>query len=392
MKQIKNFFRIFLVLLLLPFSQPGNCSSILDDERLDSIEIGLVTCSPHDEIYSLYGHSAIRFHDLCSGEDICFNYGVFNYSQSFFVLRFVFGKTDYELGIAPFRGFCKYYKDWGCEVSELLLDLTNEEKRNIIMALMKNWAPENRVYRYNFFFDNCATRPRDIVEANISGRVAYEERTNYAPSFREMIHSYTSNHPWAAFGNDLLLGARADLVATQRQQHFIPANLSYDFQRAKVVSSTGVSRPLVAEKRIIVPASGQSSVDSWIPTPLLCAGCLLFVLVVIAWLEWRRGLTFRWVDATLMLMTGLSGIVILVMFFSEHPTTSTNLQILLLNPLPLFFLRKVMKRHPVERYWKVQCLLIALFFICNFWQCYAEGMNILALCLLTRILIHLRYD
>ena len=220
-------------------------------EYYDSVEISLITCSPHEEIYSLYGHSALRVRDLHTGEDLSFNYGVFNYKQDFFVLRFVFGKTDYELGIAPFGEFCKYYKYWGSQVSEQVLNLTAPEKRNIVRELFINYRPENRVYRYNFFFDNCASRPRDVIERNVGGRIQYQA-IGQEPSFRQMIHEHNKLHPWNALGIDLLLGVRADMPTTQREQHFLPENLERDFAQATILNADGTTRKLVKERRIVI--------------------------------------------------------------------------------------------------------------------------------------------
>ena len=387
MKQIENIFRTFCVVLALLFLPLGSHADAAEASAADSIEIGLVTCTPHEEIYSLYGHTALRYHDLRTGEDLVFNYGVFNYQQPFFVLRFVFGKTDYELGIASFKGFCEYYREWGSQVTEQLLDLRPEEKRNIALALEINWRPENRIYRYNFFYDNCATRPRDIIERNVLGRVVYQPRFDYMPSYRDMIHQHTLLHPWAAFGNDLLLGVKSDRKTTQREQHFLPENLQYDFDRAQIVAPDGTTRQLVKERRVIVEA-GVQFVETGFPIdPLPCFLLLLGVSLAIAAYEWRRRQTLRWWDALLMLATGLVGCMISVMFFSEHPTTSTNLQVLLFNPLPLFFIRKVLRRHPT-RYWNLSFVCIVLFLLGSLLQDYAEGMEILALCLLSRVIVN----
>ena len=362
-------------------------------EFYDSVEISLVTFSPHEEIYSLYGHSALRVHDLhANGEDLAFNYGVFNYHQDYFVLRFVFGKTDYELGIASFGSFCKYYQRWGCEVYEQILNLTNTEKRNVMQALAINFRPENRIYRYNFFYDNCATRPRDIIEHHINGRIMYPPHQGKAPSFREMIHAHTVAHPWAAMGNDLLLGVRADMPTTQREQHFLPENLKRDFANAVIQNPDGTQRPLVKEKRQII-APGIQLVEPEFPlTPTECGIVLLIVSLLIFALEWKRKRTLVWWDALLMLTMGLAGCIILLMFFSEHPTTSTNLQVLLLNPLHLFFIPAVVRRKLHTRYWTFLLVSVLLFYAAGLWQHYAEGMDFLALCLLLRYWSHIKHD
>ena len=206
-----------------------------DSLRMDSVEISLLTCQPHDEIYSLYGHTAIRYHDLRKGGlDIAFNYGVFDYHKPLFALRFVFGLTDYELGAYPFRLFLEEYRRFGSMVTEQVLNLTAEEKMALQQALAVNMQNENRIYRYNYFYSNCTTKARDIIEQSIQGKVSYEKREGYSPSHREMIHEMTQNNPWSAFGNDLLLGILADQPTDQRQQEFLPYHLMYDFDHASI--------------------------------------------------------------------------------------------------------------------------------------------------------------
>jgi hypothetical protein len=355
-------------------------------QKMDSIEIGLITCTPHEEVYSLYGHTAIRYRDLSTGQDLAFNYGVFNFKAPHFVLRFVLGKTDYELGIIPIDIFCKYYRDWGSEVTEQVLDLTAEEKANITIALSRNLRPENRIYRYNFFYDNCSTRPRDIIERNMLGQIVYTPRKDFAPSYREMIHELTAHHEWATFGNDLLLGLKADFKTDYRQQEFLPLNLQHDFDHAQVFAN-GAYRPLVKERRTLVKGSVQIIKKDFPLSPTVCFLLLVALSFFIVGLEYKRKYCLVWFDAALMTLTGLAGILLFVMLFSEHPTTSTNLQILLLNPLSLPFIPAVVKRKKTI-YWPLLLCFLVLFVLGEFVQDYAEGMEFLALCLLTRYLSH----
>lgn len=360
---------------------------------MDSVEFSLVTCSPHEEIYSLYGHTALRVHDLHQGkrEDVTFNWGVFNFEKPFFVARFVFGLTDYELGLGDYSLFCRYYKYWGSSVTEQVLNLTSEEKMALNMALEENFQPENRVYRYNFFYDNCSTRPRDIVERCISGRIVYEPRKDFNPTFREMIREKTSHHSWATFGNDLLLGVMADRKTTREEQEFLPENLLYDFDHARINGNDGSWRPLVKERRMAVPPGVQVRNPDFPITPLQAALLLLGTSLAVAALEWRRRKTYKYWDAALMLLTGLAGCVLFVMVFSQHPATSLNLQLLILNPVHLFYLPAVLRRRKTN-YWNVLLAMVCLFFIGSFFQHYAEGLSALVLCLLIRYWIHLRNE
>lgn len=391
MKQKNSFFsRLFLLVwgILSTFQVMANAETPQDNlEKYDSIEVSLLTCSPHEEIYSLYGHTALRWHDLhqsgpSAGNDIAFNWGIFNFNKPYFVLRFVFGLTDYELGIMPFQYFCTYYEKWGSSVTEQVLNLSNEEKMKLEAALQENLQPENRIYRYNYFYDNCSTRPRNIIEECINGKVEYAQREDYTPSYREMVGVCTRNHPWGTFGNDILLGIKADFKTDMRQQEFLPDNLLYDFDRAQIYAD-GTYRPLVKERRMVVLPGVQIIEKDFPLTPTECAVVLLIVALLLRGLEWKLKKVFVWWDVLLMLAQGLAGCVLFAMIFSQHPTTSLNLQILLLNPLPLFFIPSMI-RGKKTKWQNLLLVLVVLFFIGSLFQHYAEGMLILALSLLSR--------
>ncbi len=379
LKIIFNALKGVLLTLILVSSAPVAAQE--DIPPMDSVEFSLLTCQPHDEVYSLYGHTAIRYHELRPGGlDWAFNYGVFDFKKPHFVARFVFGLTDYELGAYPYKYFVKEYRRFGSMVTEQVLNLTDEEKMALHDALAINLRPENKIYRYNYFYNNCTTKARDIIESCINGKVEYAGREDYTPSYRDMVHSMTRNNPWSRFGNDLLLGIKADWKTDLRQQEFLPGNLLYDFDHAQIYSN-GSYRPLIKERRIAVPA-GVQIIESGFPlTPLACAAILLAVGIVIFFVEWRKKRVFVLWDVLLMITTGTIGIVLTLMLFSQHPTVSLNLQIILCNPLPWLFLWPVIRGRET-RYWKITAILAVLFLIGSFFQCYAEGIHVLALCLL----------
>lgn len=358
--------------------------------QMDSVEISLLTCSPHEQVYSLYGHSALRYKDLRTGEDFAFNWGIFNFKKPFFVLRFMFGLTDYELGIMPIGRFCEEYKRRGSQVMEQVLNLTADEKRKVRMALAENLRPENRVYRYNFLYDNCSTRPRNIIENSLNGEIQYQVRQGYTPTYREMVREHTRNHPWATAGNDLLLGVKADLPTDLWQQEFLPQNLMYDFDHAQIYEE-GTYRPLVKERRIIVKGGVQVIKQDFPLSPTECAVILLIISLLIMSVEFKKKHTYKGWDVALMAIQGSTGTILFLMFFSQHPTTSTNLQILLLNPLPLAFLYHIIKKKK-SVYWKLSAIMTTAFFIGGFFQDYAEGMEIVALSLLTRNISHFKNE
>ena len=105
----RSFLIIYIILVFAGLAKAESLTERMEHIYEDSIEVGLLTCYPGSEVYSLYGHTAIRFHNISTNEDWTFNYGVFNFKQKFFVLKFAFGKTDYELGMFTMKAFLKEY-------------------------------------------------------------------------------------------------------------------------------------------------------------------------------------------------------------------------------------------------------------------------------------------
>ena len=385
-------YAILCVFLLLPNAIPAQ-RQYDNTQNADSIEVSLLTCRPRQNVYSLYGHTAIRFTNYTRGIDVAVNYGMFSFAKPFFVLRFVFGLTDYEMGIEPIDVFMATYSSYGCGVWQQTLNLTQNEKETLAKALATNYEPQNRVYRYNYFYDNCTTRARDILTGNIGGKVEYTARHDNGPSFREITHQYNSQHPWARFGNDLLLGIKADMPTTVAEQQFLPDNLKNDFSRATITYGNGQKRQLVSTERWLVQPTAQVQEKEFPLSPSACA--IIFAIIVIAatTLEVARKKNYWGIDCIIMLANGLCGLILLAMVFSEHPTVSINLQILLLNPCTLLFMPHTIKnlRHKRHGRWlPIWTVCMVLFLIGGFFQTYAEGMHIVALSLLLRYLFKIK--
>lgn len=387
MKSIYQLLSLFTVFVLSLNAKAQGADSMMIS-KMDSVEISLLTCSPHDEIYSLYGHTAIRIQDQRNGEDLAVNYGLFSFEKPHFVLRFIFGLTDYEMGIEPFEAFCRQYRYYGSSVTQQVLNLTNEEKWNILKAVNINYMPENSVYRYNYFYDNCTTRAVDMLTTHLAdAHVVFEGEQQKYPSFREMVHERLKDHPWNRFGNDMLLGVKADSKTTKREWQFLPANAMDDFRHAQIVGQDGSNRPLITREEIVVPEGTQVVGKDFPLTPKDVFLILLTLTVAITLIEACSKKVLWGYDALLMLLCGMAGIVLFLMLFSQHPTVRLNLQLLLLNPLPLFFIWRMISRarkKKADRQYAGWIILICLFFIGGIWQHYAEGIFLLASSLLIR--------
>lgn len=392
----RSFLIIYIILVFAGLAKAESLTERMEHIYEDSIEVGLLTCYPGSEVYSLYGHTAIRFHNISTNEDWTFNYGVFNFKQKFFVLKFAFGKTDYELGMFTMKAFLKEYKKEGRKVIEQVLNLTQEEKVTLFLALCDNWRPENCMYRYNFFKDNCTTRARDIILWAInsdSTSIEIPEFDGKRLTWRENIHIYTAGHEWEELGNDLALGQPTDNMMTDEERQFLPLNLMGDFANATIKTTFG-SVPLVATTRLILDGNETSQSVNNAPTPLQCIAILALIVVIVFLIEIKKKKIILPFDILLLIIIGLAGIVMTVLAISDHPATFFNWQILILTPLALVAMPFVIKNTKRNKscWWDVYIgiaavvtMLIAALKI----QDIPMFSIVLAACLLTRCLVRI---
>ncbi|MBR6590945.1 MAG: DUF4105 domain-containing protein [Bacteroidaceae bacterium] len=268
----KLHFRSVLILLAI-FLMGGTLP--LSAKR-DSLQFSLLTCAPGDLVYELFGHTAIRGRNLTTGEDWVYNYGVFDFGAPNFIMRFVRGETDYQLGVVPYYFFEREYRLRGSAVTEQVLALRPQEARRLDSLLRNNYLPENREYRYNYFYDNCTTRARDRIEEALDGVVTYAPMQEEG-TFRQWVSRCTQDSPWTDFGIGLCLGAEADRPISARSQMFLPANLMEAFSGATV----GDGRRLVDAEREIIPSNRQGGEGSSVLSPML-VGLLLLAVVLVA--------------------------------------------------------------------------------------------------------------
>jgi hypothetical protein len=307
-----------------------------EDVRLsEQAYISLLTCSPsEEEVFTVYGHTAIRVYDPETSIDLVFNYGIFDFRRKNFVYRFAKGETDYKLGVSRFENFYAEYQMRNSGITEQRLNLSNEEKARIWEALLLNARPENAVYRYNFFFDNCATRPAVLVEQVIEGQLIYHHDAGQH-TFRDLINECMRNKPWLLFGCELALGSPTDRLITPRELLFLPLWLELAFDRAVIVGTEGEERPLVLEKHILLEYNPEAPPRTFF-TPLLAACLWLCLFLILSIVEWRRKTYYRAADCFLFAVSGLCGCVLFFLaFVSEHPATYPNWLILWLHPFHL---------------------------------------------------------
>lgn len=208
-----------------------------------TLRVSLLTCSPGEELYSTFGHSALRLTDPVSGDDLVFNYGTFNFDEPGFYTKFIRGKLLYYVSAENFYSFAESYRQQNRSIVEQVLNLSCQEKQALSSFLQNNLRPENRSYKYDFLFDNCTTRLRDINEKISADSVYYPKIVQQGTKFRELIHIYldSNSQHWSKLGIDLLLGSRTDAIMSNRQAMFLPDYLLMALDNAKKATTKLVS-------------------------------------------------------------------------------------------------------------------------------------------------------
>lgn len=306
----------------------------------DSAQVSLLTVAPGSELYSAFGHSGIRVKDFKQNIDAVFNYGTFNFYQPNFYVNFVRGRLLYMIDVGSFDDFMAMYEYEERSVEEDVLNLTNEEQQRIFAFLVHNAQPENRDYRYEFFFDNCATRIRDVFESELEGKLHF----NYSgfdttKTLRQMLDLYVNNSPWVQFGFYLILGLPCDVVATPRTQAFLPDYLQKTFKQASLETESG-SKPFVSQSHTLLKYPLPTKNSSFF-TPVNCLLVLLVFVIAITVIEVKRNKHYFSFDFLLFFIAGLLGTFFLGMWaFTEHYSVAENLNVLWAIPffLPLSFL------------------------------------------------------
>lgn len=301
----------------------------------DSATVSLLSIVPGTDLYSLFGHSALRVRDPLRGIDVAYNFGTFDFGDTplamvEFVGLFTYGDLNYRLDRQdPRRMVAWYWQERRRATIEQTLDLTGDEVQELFRRLEVNALPQNMYYQYDFFFDNCATRLLDALEAVLGPAVRFD-----APpperSFRRLLDPFLVANPWVDVGMDLGLGLPADRNATARQATFLPEHLMTYVASGTVDRGDGSPRPLVRRTEILTgPANPPWTPPPALPWPRILGWTLLAVGTWLTVRDARAGRSRRRVfDTALYAITGVAGLAIVFLWFiSLHTVTKTNLNL-----------------------------------------------------------------
>lgn len=334
--------RIILTIWLLAALLPGMAqikpAAKTDSAATDSMawRVSLLTVSPGRIIYELEGHSGLRLQR--GNVDEVANWGLFDFASPGFIYRFVKGETDYMLGTEPYKYFLMPYERQGRRVTEQVLNLTLEQAERVVALVADNLKPQNRVYRYNYIRDNCATRPLAILERAIGDTITLAEpaaEVAVDATFRNNMRWYHRNYPWYQFGIDLALGSDLDTEIGRREIAFAPVALAQMAANAKLPGG----KPLVKETLTVADGPAEGVADGptpWYLGPIFWCWVVFGITLLLSWFDIFRHKLSKGFDFVMYLLFGLAGCLItFLVFWSVHEPASPNWLLLWLNPLCL---------------------------------------------------------
>jgi len=315
------------------------------------IRVSLLTCTPGNELYATFGHSAIRIIDSTTTTDLVFNYGTFDFEDPSFYTKFIRGKLMYYVNADRFDNFIIEYKMENRGITEQLLNLNAAEKIGIEEFLYRNAREENKYYRYDFFLDNCTTRLRDIIVKYKSNHPELNPVLPKGTRFRQAIHQYLDMNGkyWSKLGIDLLLGAPTDAIMTTKQTEFLPDNLM------KALDSTNQQHQLVISEHQLYPYTANTNKQSFL-TPMIVFSFLLIGIVLLSLSTNKKAIGFlSRFDGLLFFLTGALGILFVFMWTStDHSMVKNNFNLIWAWPMHAiiaFFINS--KKSWVKKYFAV---------------------------------------
>lgn len=324
--------RRYFLLLFLSWALIETSTAQLSEKAT----ISVLTCGPFDELYSAFGHSAFRVHDPELNIDIVCNYGTFDFDKPNFYLNFALGNNFYQLSLEDYQRFQSRYIYENRFIHEQVLNLTQEQKDKMFKYLQWNAQPENQGYLYDYFYDNCSTKIRDVLVTTLGDDVKFDE-THIATgrSIRQLTDPYLKNIPWGDLGIDICLGLPMDKVAAPLEYMFLPDFVESGFDQASILHN-GTTVPLVKEKIITYEAREMEN-NGGLPHPMYVSGAIMLISIAVSYFDFRRKRRSKKLDCFLFVATGVIGVLLVFLwFFTNHKAAAGNLNLLWAIPFHLF--------------------------------------------------------
>jgi hypothetical protein len=325
-KIMKKIF-VFCQLIFLACSQ-----GVFSQSSNDTLAY-LLTCGPGTETYSIYGHSALRIVIPEKHSDTVYNWGVFDFSTPNFVWKFAKGRLDYLLIDESLHGFLQEYFFDHRYVYSQKININQDETRKLVSLINENLKPENIKYRYDFFYDDCSTRIRDLLEKSIGQKLIYPPlETDRIPTFRDLVAKYQNPYPWYKFGVDLIMGSTSDKKAVFRDRMFLPIDMKDELSKS-VIQRSEKRIPLLQNPEVLLDFDAPVTKERFFTAPPFVFTAIIILIMIMAALIKSRKI-IRVIDIIIYsVFSILSILMIFFNFFTDHEQMKWNLNIIWLNPI-----------------------------------------------------------
>jgi hypothetical protein len=322
-------------LLLFLFLLPAVCEAQVD--LSDRATISVITCGPGPVLYTAFGHSAFRVFDPLNGIDQVYNYGVFDFRRKNFYLNFARGHNYYRLASYSYPDFEYEYIYFNRYIHQQILDLDLNQKQQFFAFLERNALPENREYLYDYFYDNCATRIRDVAEKVLGDSVRFDgSYIETDLTIRELTDLYLHDQPWGDLGIDICLGLPMDKRAAPREYMFLPDYIESGFDHA-VIKKRGRWAPLVRQRVTVYEPRNEKVSPRGLFQPVYVFSLLFLVALLISVRDFRRTKLTNAFDVVFFSVLGAIGLLLFLLWIAtDHKAAAKNFNLLWALPTHLF--------------------------------------------------------
>ncbi|RAJ17008.1 lipoprotein N-acyltransferase Lnb domain-containing protein [Olleya aquimaris] len=341
----------FLLVVSTSFSQTLPLS--------DDATVSVITIGPGENLNDAFGHNAI--HIKSRFLDITYDFGRYNFEDPNFYLNFAQGKLKYLQGKSNYNQFISFYITENRTIKEQILNLTTTQKQDLYNYLEANYKQDEGAYLYDFFYDNCATRIRDVTETTLNGNLKYNLPNNYKKqTFRELIDSHVHWNTWGSFGIDLALGSIIDRQASAREQLFLPEKIHLFFEHATLKNS---GEKLVTKSKTIYTNKEKSENTLFLFSPLVVLTIIAVIIVFITFKDYKSQLRTKWLDVVVFITTGIIGVLVFLLWFAtDHTSTAYNYNLLWAFPLSLLCVLQLVKTTPKK--WCIGYIKFLMLMLC----------------------------
>lgn len=351
-------------------------------------EISVLTIGQGENLNDAFGHSAFRIKDRANNLDVTYGYGRYDFDTPNFYLKFAQGKLNYLIGKRKFGDFFETYRFYDRTIREQKLNLDVNQKQKLYNFLVNNYKPENRRYLYDFFYDNCATRIRDVAQDATSGQIKYVEDSETSDTFRNLIHDKIGRNTWGSFGIDIALGSVIDTKVDAYQSMFLPENIFLQFSEATIDNS----KPLVKSTNTIYKAKHNNGYKTnFFISPIFVMSLISALIIFITYRDHKTSKRSQWLDVSIFLITGIIGVLLLMLWFgTDHTATGYNYNLLWAFPIHLFAVWQFFKTE--IKNWFRGYLKFSLILLCLMTMHWIIGVQSFALGLLPLLIaLFIRY-